>query len=188
MAAGDLTDLTTCHTACNITTSSPATDAILQAYISALSAYVPNVINCNILADNYSEIYTGNGKSRMLLRQRPVIQITSVAWRGMTITSVGDEFAGTSGFWSDGRTARLVNYCFPLNEPVQIIYSAGYVTVPLDVSLAVAELVAEAYTRRTHVGENSRSQGGQVTVSFDPKTMHAAIADKLQNYMHGAPC
>jgi hypothetical protein len=29
----------------------------------------------------------------------------------------------------------------------------------------------------------SRSANGQITISFDGRTMHAAIADKLKNYM-----
>lgn len=188
MAAGDLTDLGTAEIACNITSPSAATTAILQTYISAISAYVPNVIGRNILSASYNEFYRGNGKETMLLRQRPITAISSIAWLGNSITTQGDPIAGVAGFWTDGKSAGLVNYCFPYGLPVQIAYTAGYAAAPLDVSMAVAELVAEAYARRTHVGENSRSQGGQVTVSFDPKTMHNAIADKLQNYAHVAPC
>jgi hypothetical protein len=125
---------------------------------------------------------------KILLRQRPVIQVNSVSWLGQSITAQGDPITGTNGVWSDERNACLVGYTFPRGDPVRIVYSAGYIDTPADVSLAVAELVAEAYSRRTHVGETSRSQGGQVTVSFDVKAMHNAIADKLSNYKHGAPC
>lgn len=188
MAAGDLTDLATAELAANITSPTPATATILATLITAISAYVPQVLSRSILADNYAETYEGNGRDQLLLRQRPVIQVSSAAWRGQTVTTQADPVLATSGIWTDGRAACLVGYCFPRGEVIRIIYSAGFIDVPADVSLAVAELVAEAYSRRQHVGETSRSQGGQVTVSFDAKTMHAAIADKLRNYRHGAPC
>lgn len=188
MAAGDLTDLATVHIAANITTSSPATDQVLSALIAAMSAYVPQVLNRNVLADNYLETYDGNGKTQLLLRQRPVIQVSSVAWLGQTVTAQASPAGSTNGIWTDGRCANLIGYCFPRGEIIRVIYSAGFIAVPADISLAVAELVAEAYARRTHVGESSRSANGVVTTGFDLKTMHNAIADKLRGYMHGAPC
>lgn len=189
MAAGDLTTLATAKMAAGQDgTTAAATDLILGSLITAISAYVPNAIGRQILADNYSEIYDGNGKQELLLRQRPIIQISSIAWPGQSITTAGDELAGAAGFWTDGRAAYLSGYCFPRGARVRIIYSAGYLSPPADLSLAVAELVAEAYGRRSHVGETSRSQGGQTTISFDPRDMHKAIASKLKNYMIGAPC
>jgi len=187
MAVGDLTDLATVKIAAAIAApASPDTDQILGALITAISAYVPNVIDREILAADFSELYDGNGGSAILTRQRPIISVASVAWDGFSLTTPGS--ISSSGIWTDGRSVRLNGATFPTGLPVLIAYRAGYVTSPPDVSLAVAELVAEAYFRRMHVGELSRSQGGQETVSFDARTMHASIADKLMNYRIGAPC
>jgi hypothetical protein len=187
MAAGDLTDLATAKIAAGVDPGAdPVTDGILGSLITALSAYVPQVLDRGILAADYSEIYDGNGGQALLMRQRPVISVASVAWNGFTLTTPGG--LSSSGIWTDGRSIRLNGQSFPLGIPVQIAYRAGYAAVPADVSLACAELVAEAYFRRMHVGEMSRSQGGQETVSFDGRTMHAAIADKLSGYRIGAPC
>lgn len=189
MAAGDLTDLATAKIAANISgTAAPETDQILAAYISAISAYVPQALGRGILSAAYAETYEGNGKQAMLLRQRPIISISSIAWDGLSLTDAGDPIGGTTGIWTDGLSACLNGYFFPRGQIVRIVYQAGYVAAPLDVSLAVAELVAEAYARRTHVGELSRSQNGQTTISFDAREMHAAIAAKLKNYRPGAPC
>lgn len=189
MAAGDLTDLATARIAAGLTTAATGdSDTILGAFITAISSYVPEAIGRGILLANYSEFYDGNGKREILLRQRPVIAISAIAWQGRSIVSQGDEFANTAGIWTDGRSACVVGDAFPIGQRVKISYSAGYAVVPPDLSLAVAELVAEAYGRRSHVGETSRSQGGQTTISFDGREMHAAIRGKLNNYMLGAPC
>ena len=188
MAAGDLTDLPTVKAVANITTSTSANDLVLSLLITAISAFVPNQINRQILAANYVENYRGNGKDRLLLRQRPVLAISAVVWQGQSaITTPGDAFAGTTGVTTDGRSAILVNYTIPRGADVRVSYAAGYSTVPADLSLAVAELVAEEYARRTRIGESSRSQGGQTTASFDQKAMGASIMVKLKNYIHGAP-
>jgi hypothetical protein len=190
MAAGDLTDLATAKIAAGIPSSSNVveTDTALAALITAISSYVPSVIERSILADNYLELYEGNGKDKMLLRERPVLLVSSISWRGQTITNQIDPIAAGSGIFTDGRNACLSGMCFPRGEQIRIAYSAGYIDVPADLSYAVAELVAEAYARRTHVGETSRSQNGQTTISFDAKSMHAAITDKLSGYRRGAPC
>jgi hypothetical protein len=189
MAAGDLTDLATAKIAANIPSASAGdTDQILGALISAISAYVPEAIGRAILAADYQESYLGNGKQAILLRQRPIISISQIAWQGLTLSAAGDPISGESGIWNDGRNAWLEGYCFPAGLPIRISYRAGYETTPPDISYAVAELVAEAYARRSHVGELSRSQGGQTTISFDARKMHAAIADKLSGYQIGAPC
>jgi hypothetical protein len=127
-------------------------------------------------------------KSKMLLRERPVLLVSSISWRGQTITPPGDPIAA-SGSASGRMAATLASRAFAFRAASRsgsLIRPA--IDVPADLSLAVAELVAEAYARRTHVGETSRSQNGQTTISFDPKSMHAAIADKLSNYRRGAPC
>lgn len=188
MAAGDLTDLATVKIAAGLPPTSSDTDQILGVLISAISAEVPKALERNILADNYVETYQGNGKSQMLLRQRPVLLISSISWRGQTISAQGDPISGQAGIWTEERNACLEGYCFPAGLPIRIAYSAGYIDVPADISLACASLVAEEYARRERVGENSRSQGGQITTSFDQKAMHAAIKRKLDNYRMGAPC
>jgi short subunit dehydrogenase-like uncharacterized protein len=75
----------------------------------------------------------------------------------------------------------------PYNDMVKVTYVAGYDVVPNDLALAVTELVGEAYTSRTHIGETSHSSSGATTVAFSREAMHRAIAARLQNYMPGAP-
>lgn len=186
MAAGDLTDLASVRAMTGV--SSTNDDAYLASLITAISAYVPiSLCRAGILTATYQEIRTGNGRNKMLLRQGPVQQVSLVEWQGYSLATQGDIINGTGGIATDGRSVYLINDIFPVNMPVRITYVAGWTTVPADMQNAVTELVAEAYTRRKHIGEVTHSQGGATTVSFDQKDMHAAIAAKLKNYLRVAP-
>lgn len=184
MAAGDLTTIT--NVGAWIGLVSPNDNLLLETLISAISAYVPRVLNQGVLTAEYVEIRQGNGKDRMLLKNWPVQSIALVEWQGMAISAQTDLMSGVSGITTDGKAVWLVNYRFP-RAPVRITYTAGYDTVPLDIQEAVTELVGEEYARKAHIGENSHSQGGQTTVSFDQKAMHAAITAMLSNYIRVAP-
>jgi hypothetical protein len=185
MASGDLTDLATVQSWLDL--SSPADGALLSALISAISAYVPSVLNRDVLSTQYVDVRVGNGKDRMLMRQQPITAVSLVEWPGMQISNQVDLMAQQSGVATDGRSILLINYRFPHGVPVRVTYTAGYTTVPLDIKQAVTELVGEEYARRQRIGEVSHSTGGQATVSFDQKAMGAHITDKLSNYIRVAP-
>jgi hypothetical protein len=52
---------------------------------------VPQALGRNrFAADNYVETYEGNGKSQLLLRQRPIIQISSIAGAARPSPQQGD--------------------------------------------------------------------------------------------------
>ena len=185
MAAGDLTTVAAVSTWLNL--ASPADNALIQTLISAVSAFVPRVLCQGVLSAQYVEIRKGNGKSQMQLRQWPVQSIQLVEWQGIALSTQTDLLSGVSGIANDDRSVMLVNYCFPQGDLVRITYTAGWASVPLDIQEAVTELVGEEYTRRTHIGESSHSQGGQTTVSFDQKAMHAAITAMLYTHIRVAP-
>jgi hypothetical protein len=52
-------------------------------------------------------------------------------------------------------------------QNVQISYTAGYSSVPLDLKQAAIEAFALAYRQRVRIGEKSNSMSGQVTIAFD---------------------
>lgn len=187
MASGDLTtvDAVTAWLGINADTGDTA---LLQTLVSAISAYVPQVLNRQILSAQYTDVRVGNGKDQMLMRQQPITAVSLVELPGgLQISNQVDLMSTITGVATDGRKIYLINNFFPYGVPVRITYTAGWVTPPLDVAQAATELVAEEYTRRQHIGENSHSVGGQTTVSFDQKAMGAYIADKLSNYMRVAP-
>ncbi len=62
--------------------------------------------------------------------------------------------------------------------PLQISY--GF--VPQDMAQACLELVGERFRAAEHIGQRSKSIGGQETVSFDPAAISAPVIAMLQPY------
>lgn len=67
--------------------------------------------------------------------------------------------------------------------PVRIAYSY----VPADVEQAVWELVGERYRAQERIGLNSKSLGGQETVSYDIRAMNPYIRELLNPYKRVVP-
>lgn len=185
MAAGDLTTLTAVKRWLNISTDND--DPLLTDLVTQVSAFVENTIQRKILTATYTEAYRGTGGPRFMLRNYPVQSVASIGWAGTTITTQADIIGDTAGVCTDGRSVILIGSRTPYNRPVKVTYTAGFDTVPADLSLAVCELVGEAYTSRTHIGETSHSSSGATTVAFSREAMHKAILKRLSNYMPGAP-
>lgn len=190
MAAGDLTDLATVEAWLGVPSDGGATDALISRLISAASQWVKSYINRDLVQTSYTETRPGSGHDFMLLANGPVIAVTSVAWVGTTITTVGDPIAGTPGFYvdpTDPRRLALVGYCFPRRTPVRVVYSAGYATIPADIVQGVCEIVGEAFRRRDRIGQNSKTLGGQETVSFSTADIPATTKTLLAQYKSVAP-
>jgi hypothetical protein len=122
-----------------------------------------------------------------MLRQAPITAVQSVSFRGRTLTTLAYPLAGTQGFLFDGRRLSLIGDCFPFRAPVVVVYTAGFTIVPAAIEQAVVELAGEAFKRRDHVGQNSKTLGGQETVAFATTDMSAAVKSALASYRAVAP-
>ena len=167
--------------------SSDNDDALLGDLITQISAFVENVIQRSILTATHVETYRGTGGSRFLLRNWPVQSVTAVEWGETRIDTQVDAVGNASGIATDGRSLILVGQRTPYDRPVRVTYVAGYDAVPADLMLAVTELVGEAYSARTHIGETSHASSGATTVAFSREAMHQAVLARLTNYMLAAP-
>jgi len=145
-------------------------DATLQSLITNGSLQVLQYLNRpHILASvlgTINEAHDGNDSDRLLPHYFPVISVNSVTVDGNPIAQAGAPWL--SGFLWDGRRILLRGFTFNRGvQNVQIVYTAGYLTVPLDLKQAAIEAFALAYRQRTHIGERSNSMSGQVTLAFD---------------------
>lgn len=185
MAAGDLTDLAAVKRWLGI--SSDNDDALLGDLITQVSAFVESFLQRSVLTATHVETYRGTGGSRFLLRNWPVQSVTAVEWGETRIDNAVDAVGAASGVATDGRSVILVGARTPYGQPVRVTYVAGYDVVPADLMLAATELVGEAYSARTHIGETSHASSGATTVAFSREAMHQAVLGRLDNYMLAAP-
>ncbi len=146
-------------------------DTTLQSLITNGSAQVLQYINrphiLSSVLGTLNETYDGNGSDRLLPRSFPVSTVSSVSVDGVSVPQAPAPWG--SGFLWDGRRILLrggFTFCSGVQN-VQVSYTAGYPTVPLDLKQAAIEAFALAYRQRTHIGEKSNSMGGQVTLAFD---------------------
>jgi hypothetical protein len=145
-------------------------DVTLQSLITNASLQVLQFINRpHILASvlgNLSETYDGNDSDRLLPHQFPIIAVASVGIDGVAIQQAASPT--TAGFLWDSRRVLLRGFRFCRGvQNVQISYTAGYSSVPLDLKQAAIEAFALAYRQRVRIGEKSNSMNGQITIAFD---------------------
>ncbi len=145
-------------------------DTTLQSLITNGSLQVLTYLNrAHILASvigTINETHDGNGSDRLLPRMFPIIGVSSVMIDGVPIPQATAPIY--PGFLFDARRVLLRGFTFNLGlQNVQVTYTAGYSSVPLDLKQAAVETFALAYRQRAHIGEKSNSMGGQVTMAFD---------------------
>jgi len=145
-------------------------DATLQSLISNASLQILQYIDRpHILASvlgPLTEIYDGNDSDRLLPRQFPVIAVTAVSVDNVPIQQAASPI--TAGFLWDARRILLRGFRFCRGvQNVQLSYTAGYSSVPLDLKQAAIEAFALTYRQRVRIGEKSNSMSGQITIAFD---------------------
>lgn len=160
-------------------------DAELQSVLAAADAMVAGQLARNITPGARTERRHGNGKDMMLLRDAPIISIDTLTIDGQAIPNA-DSNNGVGYVAQDFQLFLLGGHrfnCGRLN--VVITYSAGFNTVPADLSHAVVETAAQAYKERDWIGFQSKSLGGE-TVAFlraaMPDSARQAVAQYARSY------
>jgi hypothetical protein len=131
MAAGDLTSLVNVKAWLNsgAANSYPSgDDTLLARLITAASSWVPSYLSRNIVPQLYSDTYNGSGTRTQYLRNRPVINVTSLLVDGVAIQPSTPPPLG-NGYLFDADRVYLVWGLFPMfAQNVQITYTAGFQT------------------------------------------------------------
>jgi hypothetical protein len=155
----------------------------------------------HIIATAYTENRDGNDALFMLPRNFPLISVSNVTVNGIAISAASDQVSagfvfdtrkimlrgGSSSFYSLGPYSSQYQYRFTRGfQNVQIVYQAGYASVPSDLQQAAIEGFAYVYRRRTHIGEDSNSASGQVTISFSKEMLPLSVQMTLQQYTRKA--
>lgn len=197
MAAGDLCTLSDVKAWLNVVPGNTANDAVLTRLITAASQAIKTWMARPLLQDTYTETYDGTGINRLTLRNFPITAVSALTVNGLTVppatspVSFGYLF-DQYGLFLVGGTAWPANipqtpsiwagsYFPKASQNVTVTYTAGYVSVPVDVTQACIELVAFKFQQRNHVGVTSRSltAGGESVVyqsGFMPPEVQALLS------------
>ncbi|MBR8248689.1 phage head-tail connector protein [Burkholderia cenocepacia] len=199
MATSDLTTLANAKQWVLVNTAVTGDDAMLTRLITAASQFVQTYLNRTIASTAYNERYTGSGSNTLALPNYPITAVSSVAIRGVPIAASPDGVQ--VGYTFDDRFLYLIGNVgfsafpngsdgqFPKWPPrgVQVSYTAGFASTPLDIEQAVLELIGLKYAGdRTHFGQVSKTVNGEV-VSFSMADMPASVRTLLNNYRKVVP-
>lgn len=186
MAAGDLTTID--RVRAHLAIEGVDADPLLEAQITASSAWFLAEIDRSILSGAYTEHRIGSGCKIVTLRNYPVTSITSVAVDGVTIAAVSD--LETDGYYlHDGTNERPAgtielagSYRSGSIRIVSVSYVGGFATVPADVELAVRLHTVFHYLNRTRDGFATTAGGGE-SASFQAAPISFAyIRDVIDRY------
>jgi len=161
-------------------------DAALALLITGVSGMVEEYLNRTILSAPYTETRSGRGTSLMVLRNHPIIAVTSVTVSDVVLTQATNTTMTGWRFFSDSIMLNGGDI-FPIGlANIVIVYTAGYATVPFAIERAVIETVALRWKERDRIGHQSKSMGGE-TVSFFTGGLPASAKLTLDQYQDVVP-
>lgn len=175
---------------------SNANDIIIQRLITAASKFVLNYIGRSSLDPTvYDDRYDTGVQNFLVIRNWPVISISSIQFAGHEVTNQATGNPPTDGYLLEpppvgGGQQRLtiIGHTLPRGRStVRVQYTAGFATIPTDISLAACELVGERYKARERIGLNSKNLPNGETVVFQTKDMNEYIRSSLQPYRRISP-
>lgn len=160
-------------------------DAQISRLITAASDWIQNYLSRDIVVTTYTdEIYHGNGQVQLMLRQYPIVAVSSVqVISGSTVLAT----YAASDVYFDDRSVYLKSGTFPRGQGnIKITYQAGYTTIPFTLQQATIELVAMRYREKDRVGHVSKQLGGE-TVTFNISDMPNSVRTILNNNANVVP-
>jgi hypothetical protein len=160
-------------------------DALIGQLITAASRFVCNYTGRpSFDVTDYTEDYDSHGHSVLLLRQWPVVSVTSITHAATPITA---DYHLEPPLPGGGNQRLSLAHAFPRGR-ITIAYSAGYAAVPADIAQAAIELVGERFKTRDRIGQTSKTLGGQETTAFSTAAMNPTVMALLTPYRRVIPC
>lgn len=178
MAAGDLTTLVSLKAF--LALSGSGSDAMLGELITQTSAAIRNYCGRDLTSTDYTKTFDGNGKQVSFFSQFPITAVASLTINGLAVPAITKY--GQQGYVFSNNTVKLVGYWFETGVAnCAITFTAGYTTIPPDLSKACNEWCAQIYKQRETIGLTSKSIG-QESVSFDTTGIPDKITATIGNY------
>lgn len=175
----DLTTLAAVKLYLGITGSTD--DDLLSSLITSYSQWVRSYCNRDFNSQAYEIWRSGRCNSYLLLPEYPIISIELLEIDGKAIAAQGAYGEYGYRFTQD----RIVLEGGPIFtwgiENIHVQFTAGFSSIPSDISQAVNELVGLVYRLRDKLEWSSKSLAGE-TVSLFTKDMPARVQTVLNQY------
>lgn len=181
-----LTTLATAKSHLSISPSDALQDVRVELMINAASEKIERYTNRTLVSQGtIEELQHGRRENILLLKQWPIIAVSELSIDyTASHTSPSNVVAASEYTISDDKNSiLLINSTFPVGfNNIKVSYTAGYVTVPSDLELAVLWLVEWYYLMRTRgdMGRKTISKGGESVGVLD--AMPEMIAEMLEFY------
>lgn len=168
--------------------SGSSEDALIDQLLAGTDAWIKRYLGRDIEAANYIEQVDGSGAPIQILKQYPIISVTSVyddtarAFGSDTLLVENTDFLV---YKEEGYLEIIDGGDFVEGQKnVKVSYRAGYETadIPKDLKQAEIELVANEYRRKETEGVKAMTVGA-FSVSYDStETMPSEIKAVLDSY------
>jgi uncharacterized phiE125 gp8 family phage protein len=157
-------------------------DALLTRLLDASADMIERSCNRTFGATIYTETRDGNGNDFMVFSNRPVTAVGSITIDGRTIPQ---STSATTAGWvlaSSWRVALRGQYLFAEGvQNVTLTYTAGYATIPPDLTQACCLVAALAYKERDRMGISAKTIGGE-NISFTNDELPPSVQQAINNH------
>ena len=180
----DLTTLSDVKDYLGITTSDE--DDQLEVLITAVSDFIKNETNQQIVETEYKEKIDGEYTESIVLSQKPIISVESLTIDNEEETDyyiykdIGVVKRESIGFdiWPD----RSPKYRFPEGKQnIVVEYTAGYEEIPLDIQKAVWDIIQSTRESKQYAGLDKYSIGDE-SMTFSKGLVPSEAMDTIMNY------
>jgi hypothetical protein len=140
-------------------------DSIVEFFVNASSDLMESEMDRKIKSQSLTEYYDGKINNILMLKEYPIVSISSVKF------DASGQFSGSEttvpstdyGITDDNNSLYYRGY-FPAGyKNIQVIYTAGYATVPMDLQNACLWAVMYYYQMRENkdIGRTSKGKGDE---------------------------
>lgn len=161
-------------------------DALLTRLLDSSAELLERSCNRTFAATIYTETRDGNGQNFMVFANRPITAVGSVSVDGQAVPQSTSTASGGWVLASPWKIALRGAYAFTEGvQNVTVTYTAGFATIPADLTQACCLLTSLAYKERDRMGIDAKTVGGE-NISFTKDDLPPSVLAVIHNYRNVA--
>lgn len=152
-------------------------EALLARLVTTATEWFNQETDRVLVRATHTERQIHEGDGRVIIpKQYPVATVTSVTVNDTAIPAATTTTA--SGWYLVGDLVYLRDYVLDEDDIIDLVYAAGFESIPADLQQAATELVAIKFNERKTLGQSSVSMSGMsmtVLPAFVPRTVQDVV-------------